>query len=44
MTTKCDTWLNDVYNWLIVASTATKQNKVINELDKADKEIVLNCR
>lgn len=38
------TRLKDELNRLIVASTATDQHELINELDKAVKEIVLNCR
>jgi len=36
--------LKDELNSLIVASTATDQNELITELDKAVNEIVLNCR
>lgn len=36
--------LKDELNSLIVASTATDQNELIKELDKAVNEIVLNCR
>ncbi len=36
--------LKDDLNRLIVASTTTDQSELINELDKAVKEIVLNCR
>lgn len=36
--------LKDEFNKLIVASKSTDQNELIRELDKAVREVILNCR